>query len=50
MPIVQRRPPACLKSGYAISVQTPTSLLVFSSVFGVVPAVAWFDYAPIATP
>jgi hypothetical protein len=33
-----------------ISVKTHTSLLVFSSIFGVVPTVAWFDYAPIATP
>jgi hypothetical protein len=34
----------------AISAKKPTSLLVFSSVFGVVATVTWFDYAPIATP
>jgi hypothetical protein len=34
----------------AISVKTHTSLLVFSSVFGVVATVAELDNAPISTP
>jgi len=34
----------------AISVKSPTTLLVFSPVFRVVATVAEFDYALVATP